>query len=352
MNTTRRNFLKTLCLTSGSLLFSSQVLAGKPAADAKNWEPAYAMLARQSTLKSRVEQAMDKMKKCDLCPHKCGVDRLNGQLGFCQAPARAVVHSAGPHFGEELPLVGRGGSGTIFFSNCNLRCVFCQNWPIAHEGRGREVSEEQLADMMLDLQRRRCHNINLVTPTHVMPNILKAVMIAREKGLRLPLCYNTGGYELVENIRLLDGIVDIYLPDLKFMDPDESAKYVLEGAGDYPKHAQQSILEMYRQTGNLVTDRSGIALRGLMVRHLVMPNRVAGTREFVLWMADNLPADTYVNIMSQYRVEHMAFEYERISRAINSREFVEAIDWAIEAGLTNLDERSMSQYMIHKRLVS
>ncbi len=322
--------------------------ADEPLSSAEDWEPAYRKLERSGELEQRVQEAYEHLERCDICPRECGVNRLRGETGVCRAPEQVVVYSAQPHFGEELPLVGRSGSGTVFFSNCNLRCVFCQNWPIAHEGRGRKISEEQLASMMLSLQRNGCKNINLVTPTHVMPQILKAVQIASQQGLRLPLCYNTGGYERAEIVRLLDGVVDIYLPDLKFMDPDEGEKY-LGGAPDYPEHAKAAILEMQRQVGELRTDEHGVALRGLMLRHLVMPNRVAGTREFVDWVAENLPRSTYVNIMSQYRVEHRAFEYDKISRSINSREFVEAIDWAKEAGLTNLDERSLSQYQMHKR---
>ncbi|MFW6180610.1 MAG: radical SAM protein, partial [Spirochaetota bacterium] len=241
--------------------------------------------------------------------------------------------------------------GTIFFSHCNLRCVFCQNWPIAHEGRGKQVSDEQVADMMLDLQRTGCHDINLVTPTHVMPTILNATRIALHKGLRLPLCYNTGGYERVENIRLLDGIVDIYLPDLKYMHGTQAARYSA-GARDYPEAAQQAIIEMHRQVGDLVTDERGVALRGLMVRHLIMPNRVAGTREFTRWVAENLSTATYVNIMSQYRVAHRAFDYPRIARAITAEEFLEAMDWAEEAGLTNLDRRSLAQRDMFRRRLS
>jgi len=346
----RRKFMKSMCVAAGSVLYAGCSDAGVPGNG--EFTAAYAQLEEQGRLAGRVEEAYAKLERCDLCPHKCLVNRVSGEKGFCQAPARAVVHSHAPHYGEEIPLVGQGGSGTIFFSNCNLRCVFCQNWPIAHLGRGREVSDEQLADMMLDLQRRGCHNINLVTPTHVMPNILGATRIALKKGLKLPLCYNTGGYETVENIRLLDNIVDIYLPDLKFMDSDKSARYVIKGRGDYPEMAQAAVIEMNRQVGVLRTDKRGIARQGVVLRHLVMPNHVAGTREFVSWVAENLPRDTYVNIMSQYRVEHMAFEYDKISRAITSREFVEAIQWARDAGLSNLDQRSLSRYEIHRRSLS
>ena len=352
MAITRRSFIgRSTRLVGGAVLLTACTQLGEPPDDSGPWQPAYAKLEAKGKLAKRVEQAYAKLDRCDLCPRRCGVNRRAGQRGFCAAPAKAMVYSHHPHFGEELPLVGQGGSGTIFFSNCNLRCVFCQNWPIAHEGRGREVSDHDLAEMMLDLQRQGCHNVNLVTPTHVMPNIVSATRIALHKGLRLPLCYNTGGYERVENIKLLDGIVDIYLPDLKFMDGEQSNRYATLGAPDYPEMAQKSIVEMHRQVGDLVTDERGIALRGLMVRHLVMPNRVAGTREFVNWVAKNLSTGTYVNIMSQYRVEHRAFEYELIARSITSQEYVEAMGWAQEAGLTNLDARSLSRLEIHRRTI-
>ncbi len=313
--------------------------------------PAFARLEAAGKLAERIDEAYAIFENCLLCPRRCGVNRFKGELGFCRAPAEAMVYSVQPHYGEELPLVGGGGSGTIFFSNCNLRCVFCQNWPIAHEGWGKIVSNEDLAEMMLKLQETGCHNINLVTPTHVLPNILQATRIAHKKGLNLPLCYNTSGYESLEMIKLLDGIVDIYLPDLKFMDGAKAERFNLAAADDYPQLAQDAIKEMHRQVGELVVDDRGIARSGLMIRHLVMPNRVAGTRDFVLWVASNLTPGTYVNIMSQYRVEFKAFEYEEIARAITSEEYVEAMNWALEAGLTNLDERSLAQLEIHRRSI-
>ncbi len=312
------------------------------------WQPSYARLEESGEFALRVEQAYKYLEDCQLCPRRCRVNRLAGETGFCRSPEKVVVYSHQPHFGEELPLVGENGSGTIFFSNCNLRCVFCQNYPIAHEGRGRMVNDEDLAEMMLDLQQRGCHNINLVTPTHVMPHIINAIRMAFKEGLNLPICYNTSGYERAEMIEVLDGIVDIYLPDMKFMDGEKAERYNLAEAHDYPEMARQSLKEMHRQVGDLVTDEDGIALQGIMVRHLVMPNRVTNPREFAFWVAENLSRDTYVNIMSQYRVEFKAFEYEEISRAITSEEFVEAMEWAKEAGLTNLDERSLSQLEIHR----
>jgi len=349
MAMTRRKFIRSLSVSGGAVLAGGCAGREPAIADGGAWRPAYAKLEEQGGFAARIEEARRLYARCELCPRRCGVDRGRGERGFCRATDRLVVFSHSPHHGEELPLTGRNGSGTIFFSHCNLRCVFCQNWPIAHEGRGRAVSDDALASMMLELQRLGCHNINLVTPTHFMPGILSATRKALHRGLRLPLCYNTGGYERAEVVRLLDGIVDIYLPDLKYMDGEEADRYTVRGAVDYPPRAQEAIVEMHRQVGDLVTDERGIALRGLMVRHLVMPNRIAGTREFVQWVAANLSRRTYVNIMAQYRVEHMAFNYPPIARAITPAEFVEAIGWAEEAGLTNLDRRSLAQRDVFRR---
>ena len=342
MALTRRSFFGSTVAAGITACLKGCVRAQEPAPAPKGWQPAYMQLEAEGKLAERVERAQAIFEQCALCPRRCGVNRRRGEKGFCRASDTVMVYSHHPHFGEELPLVARHGSGTIFFSHCNLRCVFCQNWPIAHEGRGREASDERLADMMLELQRIGCYNINLVTPTHVMPHILAATRIALKQGLRVPLCYNTGGYERVENIRRLDGIVDIYLPDLKYMDGEQAGRYSA-AAKDYPRRAQEAIAEMHRQVGELVVDDQGRALRGLMVRHLVMPNRVAGTREFVHWVAANLSKSTYVNIMAQYRVEHQAFDHPAIARAITPEEYLEAHDWAEEAGLTRLDERSVAQ---------
>jgi putative pyruvate formate lyase activating enzyme len=338
MKITRRDFIKNSLLLSGSLLLSPVSLYAQQK-KREEWHPAYEKLEREGKFVERVEQAYAIFEECQLCPRQCGVNRQRGERGFCRAPVKPVIFSAHPHFGEEISLVGKHGSGTIFFSNCNLRCIFCQNWPISHEGKGKELQDEDLANIMLYLQKIRCHNINLVTPTHVMPNILNATRIALKKGLRLPLVYNTSGYERPEIVKLLDGIVDIYLPDIKYMDPDQAERYS-SGASDYPEVTKEAIIEMNRQVGEHLTDKRGIALRGLMIRHLVMPNRVAGTEKFVRWVAENLPKSTYVNIMSQYRVEYKAFEYPKISRAITAQEFLEAMGWAEEYGLTNLDPKS------------
>jgi len=355
----RRDFIRTLGLAGGAgalgMLGGAAFLKGcadqervSRQEEVEDWQPAYQKLEDKGKLKERVEQAFEKLKYCELCPRRCGVNRLNGETGFCNTTDKVVVHGYTAHFGEERPLVGNNGSGTIFFSNCNLRCVFCQNWPIAHKGRGDQVSDEEIASMMIELQNRGCHNINLVTPTHIMPNLLNATRKALNKGLHLPLCYNTGGYELKENMELLDGIADIYLPDLKFMDEEMFEKYSVKPTPDYPQKAQESIIEMHRQVGDVIKNQEGHALSGLMVRHLVMPNRVSNPKKFVEWFAENLSKDTYVNIMAQYRVEYKAYEYEKINRAITSEEFIEAIEWAKEAGLTNLDERSLERYEIHR----
>ncbi len=346
MQLTRREFLGTSLATGAGLVAASACSGSeRPPAAGNGFEPAYRKLS-STALAERIEAVHDRLRRCDLCPRNCGVDRHDG-LGYCRAPRDAVVSSYQAHYGEEVPLVGDCGSGTIFFANCNLRCVFCQNWPIAHKGRGRSVSDAAIADMMLSLQRRGCHNINVVTPTHVLPNILGALPLAIEKGLRLPLVYNTGGYERQAIIKELDGIVDIYMPDFKFYGNESSATYMR--ARDYPEQAKAAIREMYRQVGPLRIGSDGIAYHGLMIRHLVMPNRVAGTNDIVKWIADSLSPDVYVNIMSQYRVDYKAYEHAPIARAIRPGEFLEAMDWAEQAGLKNLDSRSLGQRDIFLR---
>ena len=340
MKITRRDFIKFSILLGGSVLLSPASHWAATKKDEK-WQPAYEKLEQTGELARRIEEAHAIFEDCHLCPRECGVNRKKGDLGFCRAPVKPVIFSAHPHFGEEIPLVGHHGSGTIFFSNCNLRCVFCQNWPISHEGRGKVLEDEELADMMLHLQSLGCHNINLVTPTHVMPNILNATRIALKQGLHLPLVYNTSGYERLEIVKLLEGIVDIYMPDLKYMDANQADKYSAS-ASDYPEVTKRAIIEMNSQVGALKTDERGIALRGLIIRHLVMPNRVAGTEKFVQWVAESLSKNTYVNIMAQYHVEYKAYDYPEINRGITVQEFLEAMDWAEKAGLTNLDAQSVA----------
>lgn len=277
------------------------------------------------------------MEKCQLCPRKCGVNRLKGMKGFCRAPGSQLVISAfHPHFGEEKPLVGKRGSGTIFFTHCNLRCVFCQNWEISHIGRGTERNINDLADMMLFLQKIGCHNINLVTPTHYSPHILKALDVAVERGLTLPIVYNTSGWERLEILKVLDGIVDIYLPDIKYWESSMAAKYS-SGAESYPHITKEAILEMYRQVGTAKPAKDGIIYRGLIIRHLVMPNNVAGSEKIMEWIAKVLSKDTYVNIMAQYTPLYKAFDYPEISRRITKEEYVKVVNKAKELGLSNLD---------------
>jgi len=275
-----------------------------------------------------------------LCPRRCGVNRLAGESGKCHITRQAVISSYGPHFGEEAPLVGRHGSGTIFFTYCNLRCVFCQNYTISQLGEGWTVDKEELARMMLSLQAKGCHNINLVSPTHVVPYILEALELAVGMGLCLPLVYNSGGYDSVETLELLDGIIDIYMPDMKYSD-DKIAEQ-LSGIKDYPKVNKAAIKEMHRQVGDLQLDEQGTAQRGLLVRHLVLPNNLAGTEEIVAFLAKEVSTDTYLNIMAQYHPCHKAFDIPQLSRPVSKQEFYEAIDLAHRQGLNRLDKYDFS----------
>jgi len=298
--------------------------------------PSYLKLHKDGMLSERVTQLQSIYESCHLCPRDCRVNRTKGQTGKCQASAQVKVSSAVPHFGEEAPLVGRYGSGTIFFSNCGLRCIYCQNYSISLEGEGIEISDRRLAETMMKLQKLGCHNINLVTPTHYVPNIVSALQIAIPMGLRIPLVYNTGGYEKLEILQLLEGIIDIYMPDCKYMDPAHAAKYSDE-AYNYPYYAKIALKEMYRQVGDLRVEK-GIAVRGLIIRHLVLPNKIAGTEEFLKFVSKNLSKTTYLNIMRQYRPEYKAFDYPEIARRITSKEYKEALDWAEKYGLNRLDK--------------
>lgn len=298
-------------------------------------EPVYLRCYREGILEERAEKARSILEKCQLCPRKCGVNRLRGEKGICKTGRQAEVSSYGPHFGEERPLVGNGGSGTIFMTNCSLLCVFCQNYEISHLGEGYQVTPEILAAMMVDLQTQGCHNINFVTPTHVVPQIMAALLKAIPYGLNVPLVYNSSGYEEVETLKLLDGIFDIYMPDFKFWDSDRAKRYC--NAPDYPEKARLALKEMHRQVGDLQLDSRGIATRGLLVRHLVMPENVAGTKEIVNFIAEEISKNTYVNIMNQYRPCGKAFEYKEIARPITQKEYIMALQWASEAGLKRLD---------------
>lgn len=296
--------------------------------------PAYLRLP-SGGLAGKAKRAGEILRSCTLCPRECRVDRTAGALGVCRTGDRPFVSSWGPHFGEERPLVGRHGSGTIFFGRCNLLCVFCQNYSISHLGEGAEISVERLGEIMLELQSLGCHNINLVTPTHQMPMILRALRIAADAGLTLPLVYNCGGYESFDAIRLLDGVVDIYMPDFKYGDPAPALAF--SKAKDYPSVARAVLKEMHRQVGDLVMNREGIALRGLLVRHLVLPKNIAGTAEVVRFLAEEISKDTYVNIMDQFRPCFRAHQYPPLDRRLTAREFSEAVELALKAGLRRLD---------------
>lgn len=287
-----------------------------------------------SGLRKRTEEALSLLEKCSLCPRECSADRLNNKPGVCRSGRTARVSSYGPHFGEERPLVGRCGSGTIFFANCNLGCVFCQNYDISHQGDGREVSPGELAGIMLQLQDSGCHNINLVSPTHYVPQILETLERALEDGLSVPLVYNTGGYDSVHLLRILDGVVDIYMPDLKFGDDAAGEKYL--GVKDYFTAAREAVREMHRQVGDLKTNSRGIAVKGLLVRHLVLPGNLARSDRVLSFLAGEISKDTYINIMDQYYPAHLAFRYEELSRRITGKEYKEVISLARSKGIKNL----------------
>ena len=300
-------------------------------------EPAYIRLYEEGVLEERVAAARDMLESCRVCPRECGVDRTAGQTGHCRTGARAWVSSFNAHFGEEDPLVGRNGSGTIFFTHCNLLCLFCQNYDISHLGDGQEVGPEVLAGLMIELARAGCHNINFVTPTHVAPQILEALPLAVRAGLRLPLVYNSGGYDSVETLELLEGVFDIYMPDFKFWDEAAGRKYCQ--VPDYRARAVAAIREMHRQVGDLAMDEDGLAVRGLLVRHLVMPGGLAGTREIARFLAREISPQTYINVMGQYHPCGRAGEYPELARPLNPAELGEAKAAAREEGLSRLDER-------------
>jgi putative pyruvate formate lyase activating enzyme len=296
--------------------------------------PAYLELHRTGELEQRAKAVERLLEACRVCPRECLAHRLQGETGICGVAEQALVSSYGPHYGEERPLVGVGGSGTIFLAHCNLCCVFCQNYEISQEGEGQVVSTRKLAEMMLELQRLGCHNINFVTPTHQVPQILSALLIAVEEGLEVPLVYNCGGYESLETLRILDGVFDIYMPDFKYADADVARRY--STVENYPEVARTALQEMHRQVGDLTLDRRGIARRGLLVRHLVLPNDLAGTGEVARFLAE-LSKDTYVNIMEQYRPCYRAHEYPPLARRPTRAEFEEAFRQARAAGLHRLD---------------
>jgi putative pyruvate formate lyase activating enzyme len=295
--------------------------------------PSYIELYNNGRLSRCADELYDVLKDCTMCPHRCRVDRTIGQKGKCRSGIQPVVSSFNAHFGEEAALVGRHGSGTIFFTNCNLACIFCQNYNISHLGRGEEMSFDQLAEMMLHLQDRGCHNINFVTPTHMNYPVVKALLIAVPRGLKIPLVYNSGGYDAVDVLKILEGVYDIYMPDFKYMNPETAGR--LSGAPDYPAQAMLAVKEMHRQVGDLMLDR-GIALRGLLVRHLVLPNNIAATDQVINFIA-NLSRDIYINIMDQYRPEYRANECFDLKRRVTLQEYNEAVEYARRCGLMRID---------------
>ncbi len=335
-NSTRRSFGAQLAALSAAQMLPGCAQTRLPSRIRAGWEPAYLQLYRSGELERRVAAFSAMYRSCRLCPRQCGVDRKAGERGICRGTARVRIAASHPHFGEERTLVGRYGSGTIFFSRCSLLCEFCQNWEINHRGDGLDTRDEGLARTMIDLQKRGCHNINVVTPSHYAPNIVAAVAAAIPLGLRIPIVWNCGGYESLEAVKLLDGIVDIYLPDFKYSDGNAAAKFS-RGAADYPEAAAAAIEEMHRQVGDLVTDEDGIAFRGLLIRHLVLPDNLAGTDKFVRWVATNLGQSTCVNIMGQYRPEHRAYKYPEISRRTTKKEHAQATAWARDAGIRVLN---------------
>ncbi len=301
------------------------------------FEPAYLALLHSGELKRRAAEAYARLEACDICARECGANRrLGAEKAGCHTGDRALVASYGPHFGEEDPLVGRGGSGTIFFTWCNLRCQFCQNYDISQGGQGQAVEPEDLAAMMLSLQSSGCHNINLVSPSHVVPQVLLGLLVAAQAGLRLPLVYNSGGYHSQRTLALLDGVVDVYMPDVKYADAEVGRRY--SQVSNYPEVNRAAVREMHRQVGDLVVDADGVARRGLLVRHLVLPADLAGTAEVVRFLRDKVSAQTYINVMAQYRPCYRAGQMPPLDRRITAAEYARAVRLAEEAGL-RLDER-------------
>lgn len=283
-------------------------------------------------LDKKIERLYKILENCTLCPRNCEINRMEGETGICGAVGEQMVSSGFAHFGEEPPLVGFFGSGTIFLTHCNLKCQFCQNYDISHKGDGVATNSDQVAEMMLVLQEKGCHNINFVTPTHFTPQIVEAIAIAAAKGLEVPIVWNCGGYESMEVIKLLDGVVDIYMPDVKFFNTASANKYC--GVEDYPEVVREILKEMYAQVGDLMMDGRGIARRGLLIRHLVMPNDAADSGEIMRFIAGEISVNSYVNIMDQYRPCYKAYRFEEINRRITGKEFTEAVDAAHRAGLT------------------
>lgn len=295
----------------------------------------YIELYKSGELSKRIERARNILTECHLCPRNCKVNRMHDERGMCQVGRLPVVSSFGPHFGEEAPLVGQYGSGTIFFTSCNLSCIFCQNWEISHIRQGEEISIETLAKIMIHLQSLGCHNINFVTPTHFVTQILEALPLAIDLGLSVPLIYNSGGYDSVDTLKLLDGVFDIYMPDFKYWDEEVAER--LSKAKEYPQVARAAIKEMHRQVGDLVIDDQGVAQRGLLVRHLVLPQGLSGSRQIMRFLAQEISPNTYVNLMDQYRPCGEAWQYPPISRRLSRAEYQQALSEARAEGIHRLD---------------
>lgn len=307
-------------------------------------EPSYLALHRSGTLQKRIATATEMLNRCTLCPHKCGVNRTEGELGLCRTGRKGRVASYGAHFGEESPLVGRNGSGTIFFEGCNLHCVFCQNDDISRiDNKGdhspEAVDDQALAAIMINLQAQGCHNINLVTPSHVVPQFLSALLVAVDEGLRIPIVYNSSGYDSTATLRLLEDIVDIYMPDCKFRSSETAGLYTR--ADDYPQVMQEALKEMHRQVGDLAIKESGLAWQGILVRHLVMPGHLEETLGVLEFLASEISPATYINIMDQYRPCHRAYAFEKINRSLIPGEYEQALTYARTLGLHRVDQRDL-----------
>ncbi len=323
-----------------SLIIESLSSGSSRTGKSSAFKPAYLDFLSAGALAERARTAERHLEDCDLCARYCHVNRRKGIRGaFCSTGERARVHSFGPHHGEEDCLRGWAGSGTIFFSWCNLRCVFCQNWEISWQGRGEELSTEALAQIMVQLQEMGCHNINLVSPSHVVAQILGALVVAVRNGLRLPLVYNTGGHDSLEALALLDGVVDIYMPDMKYGDAEMARRY--SHVRDHVRFNQAAVQEMYRQVGDLIIDADGVARRGLLARHLVLPNDIAGTDQVLGFLAREISPNTYVNLMDQYMPCYKAGAHPELDRAISAAEFEKALASVRRHGLTRLDPRSV-----------
>jgi putative pyruvate formate lyase activating enzyme len=302
-----------------------------------HFEPAYVALLRSGELSKRVDQAKEHLKACDLCARACGIDRYE-KLGACNTGVKARVASFNPHHGEEEPLRGWSGSGTIFFSWCNLHCQYCQNYDISQRAAGDEIDPQELSVIMLWLQKVGCHNINFVSPSHVVAQILEALLLAAENGLRIPLVYNTGGFDSIEALELLDGVIDIYMPDMKYSDSKVGRR--MSKIGNYHGVNKKAVREMHRQVGDLILDDRGIAQRGLLVRHLVLPGGMAGSAKILKFLAEEISTNTYINIMAQYRPAYKAMEFPPFDRPVSPKEYTHVLNLAAKYGLHRLDSQN------------